>query len=668
MIFHYILNSMLVIQFIMVVFYIILFALNKAHNHTKLRFISITVANVVVQSLPKFYNNLSPNGEAENWFFILIDSIGDSIKMFVGEINTANFTDFANNYKMFYAVLILGTLIAITNTYLVADNIFRNKLKNRKLLKKRLSGTSCDIVVGHGTSAMKYVQNHNASVLLVDDKVSKETVSTMIDSKIAVLHHNISSGFFEHPFFNTTTRYNIICPSDQNNVLEYIDSFISYKDSHSDSSNFYLYVEIESEMAETIRREIIDKSSCKAYITTFCSSELLARTFTEKHPITKYLPCDYIENASIKPDTELNVYMLGFGKLSREIYRQLILGNQLMKYENGEYTLLPVNYKIFDPSADPDDEIISGIHQDLNELDESLYLPLPSVPFKAEVFSRSPSCHDVFSHIGKSLSTKNSYTYIIVNTDDDCRNIELGVKLKNRFCNNGNFHVFVKSEASYTEDGEKITYFGKGEDVFTHNVIVNDSLSKIAIKLHEIYLSKNVQSDPWDKLDYFTVFSNIHSALNLRVTLNLLGLDYEENGECKNLDLIEKRLNRESINTFEDYFKESSLNALIAQEHNRWNAYHLLSGFLPLERKAITKDPNCTTKIKFIIKDTVTKRHASLTTHRGIGELSHYLAELAGDGYTAKNYDYYQYDTNLIDTIEELFRELGYSIIDKRQK
>ncbi len=667
MIFHYLINSILVIQVIMLVFYIVLFVLNKAQSHPKLRLISITAVNIAVLSLPKFYKNLSPTADKTNWLFILIDTLGDSIKMFVGEINTTDFTEFANTYKMFYVILLLGALIAITNTYLVADNIFRNRLKNRRLLKKRLTDTACDIVVGHSASALKYVQNHNASVLLVDDNVSKETVATMIDSKISVLHHNYSNGFFEHPFFNKTTRYNIICPKDEGNVLEYIDSFISYRSSHPDSTNFYLYVEIDSDMAETIRREIIDKSNSKTYITTFCSSELLARTFTEQHPITKYLPSEYIENAAIKPDTELYVYMLGFGKLSREIYRQLILRNQFVKYENGEYRILPVKYTIYDPSVDPDDEIINGISKDLAELDQSLHFPLPEAPFIAEAFSKSPTCHDVISRISSSLSAKNSYTYIIVNTDDDCRNIELGVKIKNRFCNNNNFHVFVKSVASYTEDCQTITYFGKGEDVFVHNVIVNDSLSQMAKKLHDIYLSKNMQSVPWDKLDSFTLCSNIQAALNLRVTLNLLGLDYAESSECKNLDLIEKRLNRENIRDFEDYFKKSTTNAIIAQEHTRWNAYHLLNGYLPLERDSITRDMSSTDKIKFITKKTITKRHATLTTYKGVGDVSYYLASLAGDGYTAKNYDYYQYDTNLLDTIKELFEEIGYSIIDKNQ-
>ena len=35
-----------------------------------------------------------------------------------------------------------------------------------------------------------------------------------------------------------------------------------------------------------------------------------------------YLPKEYILDAAIKPNTKINVFMLGFGKLSREIYRQ----------------------------------------------------------------------------------------------------------------------------------------------------------------------------------------------------------------------------------------------------------------------------------------------------------------------------------------------------------
>ena len=678
MLYFYLLHILLIVEILGIATLIYLYIKNKMSVYTKLRFAAITVVNTVVHAIPLFYNERYSE-EATNWMFNLLKAFTSAIEMFVGEVNTDDLQTLANDYGIFYNVIFCGLVLAVTNTLLTANNIFRNSIKNRKLLKARLSADHCDIVVGHNTAALEYVKSHESSILLVDDSVSKEAIADLTDQKIAVLRKNLANGFFIHPLFNKTTRYNIICPNNGNNVLEFVNSFVSYKNSHPNSSNFYLYVEIEADMAETIHREIIDKSKHEAYIITFCSTELLARRFVEKHPITRHLPCDYIENAAIKPETELNVYILGFDKLSRELYRQLILCNQLVTQKRGEYKPLPINYYICDNKVDPDEASMCGLADTLMSLKASEYFPIPDAPFAAEAIPCAPTSHEAITHIKKSLSRKNSYTYVIINTGDDCLNIEFGDKIKNLFYTSDNFRVFVKSDASYTQDNEFVTYFGKVEDVFCHDVIVNDAQSIIAKKLNEVYFSKNegtkindqikaIAEKKWEKLSYFKLFSNIHQALNLRVILNLLKLDYIEDGKCSNLHLINERLQLQKSYTYEDYFKPSIRNALIAQEHTRWNAYHLINGYLPLEKNAVVVKSRNDNDVSLVTQIPALKRHACITTYMGLDKLSTHLAALAGNDHTPADHDYYQYDISLAEAIEDLFKELGYSIVDKEEK
>lgn len=660
--------SLLALQIIAIIVFAIIGIVNRSWERCQKGRLGVTaVLNFVLQVLPKLYNNAASGEGSTNHFFILFDSIGDAVKMFVAEVNVNDFAEFARQYKLFYCVFSLGFLMAIANTIVVAFILYRRIFKNRNLLKKRLRAPVCDVVVGTNAPALKYVQNNKNSVLLADDKVGKGTIANLMDSNIAVLHHNISNGFFTHSFFKKKSRYNIICIGNEYNVINYINSFIAYKNAHPKSTNFYLYVEIESDISESIRREIIDKSEYKSYIFTFCSNELLARTITEQHPFTKYLPREYIEKAAIKPDTKLNVYILGFGNLNRELYRQFIYRNQFVSFKKGEYNILPVNYYICDDSIDEDDEIISGFSKSIEELKKSDYIALPEPPFKAETIQSSPTCHSIISRIKDSIKAENSYTFIVVNTDDDCRNIELGVKLKNRFSDNNNFHIFIKTEATYAKDTETITYFGKGDDVLQHEVIVNDSLSKTAIKLHELYILKKMQSEPWDKLPYFKVISNIQAALNLRVVLNLLGLDYIADGKRENLDLIEKRLQRVPNTCLKDYFKQTNINAIIAQEHTRWTAFHILNEYLPLKTSAIVKTKK-DNEVSFITQKPEIKKHACITTHKGIGLLAEHLAKLAENGATPEQFETYQYDVILVETIKTLFEEFGHSIIDISQK
>ena len=57
---------------------------------------------------------------------------------------------------------------------------------------------------------------------------------------------------------------------------------MTYKKSEAKAKNTFLYVEMEGAEAESIRREIIEKSGMESYIDTFNISELLARTFIEE--------------------------------------------------------------------------------------------------------------------------------------------------------------------------------------------------------------------------------------------------------------------------------------------------------------------------------------------------------------------------------------------------
>ena len=284
--------------------------------------------------------------------------------------------------------------------------------------------------------------------------------------------------------------------------------------------------------------------------------------------------------------------------------------------------------------------------------------------------------------IKKQVQKSNSNTLIIIDTDEDCRNIEIGAKLKTMLFGAENYHIFVSSEAAYTEDDQIVTYFGNSEDVFNHDVIVNDSLSAMAKKLNEVYTAQYAGADErnrpdfaqyiqekaekdWNVLDYFTLYSNIYSAMNLRTKLNLLGLDYIKDGNGANTALIGERHGHKGEYAYSEYFTPSVRNALIAQEHARWNAYHLLSEYLPLDKNGITLKSGDGKKVRFNVKNTAAKKHACLTTYNGLNDLSAYLAEKAGNGCTAADYDYYIYDEMLITSAEELLTSLGYSVIEK---
>ena len=650
----------------------------RRFNETALFIGAVLVVNFSLYLVPYLYGVLEL-GDESNIIVGLIGCLGSSIKLFVGEPEVEAIAEFTSVFAHFSVAYMLGVLIALLTTVSTAIEAFRNSITNGFRLAKSLKKDSCDIVVGNSAKALHYAKTCNA-VLLLDDGVEKETVKELIEDGYAVLRKSFTVQLLASRQLNATTRYNIVC-TEAEKALDYIDTFIAYKKAEANAKNVYLYVELEGEKAETVRREIIEKNTMEAFIDTFSTSELLARTFIEEHPITKHLPGSYIQDAAIKNGTEIHVFMLGFGKLGQELYRQSILNNQLVTFD-GEYKVMPINYHLCDTGIDATEWNIGGLREALSELNAAEHFPLPEMPFKTTVVDKAHTSREVLTAIKAQIKKDSSYTVIIIDTDEDCRNIEIGAKLKTMLFGSENYHIFVRSEAAYTEDDEFVTYFGNSEDVFNHDVIVNDSLSAMAKKLNEVYtaqyagaqernrpdfaqyIQQKAEKD-WNALDYFTLYSNIYSAMNLRTKLNLLDLDYVKDGNGANTARITERHGHKGEYAYSEYFTPSVRNALIAQEHARWNAYHLLSEYLPLDKNGITVKSDDGKKVRFNVKNTAAKKHACLTTYNGLNDLSAYLAEKAGNGCTAADYDYYIYDEMLITSAEELLNSLGYSVIEK---
>ena len=668
----------LIVEVVLLLSFIIGRFNRKKLNETVPYLAVVFLVNLALNLVPYLYNVIVLE-ENVNHVFGLFGCVMSAVQMFIGQGGGESAIAFSEVVPIFAYAYILAVLVSLIAVISAAVEAFHNSIVNSFRLTKAMKQTDCDVVMGSSPRALCYAKSCNA-VLLLDDSVSKDAINELIEDEYVILHKGFTETLLKGHLFNTNTRYNLICINEEKS-LDCVDTFIAYKKAEQESKNIYLYVEMEGEKAETIRREIIEKNGMEVYIDTFSTNELLVRTLMEEHPITKHLPNSFIEEAVVKQGTEINVFVLGFGKFCKEWYRQSILNNQLVTFD-GEYKVLPINYFLCDTNIDTAEWDIGGLAEELEECNTAEYFPLPELPYKTVTIDKSPASREVLKAIKTKVQKDNSYTLIVVDTNEDCHNIEIAAKINTALFDKDNYQLFVRSEAAYTEDNANTTYFGKSENVFNHEVIVNDSLSVMAKKLNEVYtaqyageeerkrpdfaeyIQKKAEED-WNSLDYFTLYSNIYSAMSLRVKLNLLGLDYVKDGNGANAALVGERYGRNGEYAYSEYFTPSVRNALIAQEHARWNAYHLLGEYLPLRKDGITIKSEDGKKVRFNVKNTVSKKHACLTTFSGLNDLSSYLAKKAGNGCTDADYDYYIYDEMLITSAEELLNSLGYSVIEK---
>ena len=637
--------------------------LRKKKVNESLPFLALVALVSLALYIVPYLHSVLVLGAEKNHIFALLDCISKAVKLFLGSVDTEAVADFTLAVPVFTAAYLLGALLALSATVSAAVEAFGHRIANAIRLNKAMNKPGLDVVFGDPDAAERYAGgNENVVILLENGK--KETAVSLMEAGHTVLRKKFSVELLQGRCFKTGIHYNLICLGQDEAALRRLDTFIAFKKADAANKDISFYLELEDAKAATVQRDIIDKSGLGASITTFCSRELLACSFTRKHPITEHMPQAFIDRAAIKPEKTVQMFFLGFGQLSRELYRQSVLNNQLVSFERGEYRLKPVQYHIYDTEVREEAWNIGGLQAALAALPEAEFFPLPELPYVTHVQQKDSVLRANLDEVAAAVRKPDTFSCLVVDAGDDFANMQTGARLRALLAGADNFHIFVRSTASYTENDALTTYYGSFDAILCHDVIVNDSLSSMARKVNEIYTGDAAKAaENWAKMDHFTLRSNLYAAMNLQLKLNLLGLRYEKGAAGE--DLIAQRLRHRGQYAYEEYFEESCRNALLAQEHARWNAYHLLHEWLPMEKAAVVLTERTAERVRFRTKDSQALRHACLTTFRGLDELSSCLARQAGGNHKPEEFDYYIYDEMLITTAYELLSKLGYKVTEK---
>ncbi len=648
----------------------ILFVFRKKNALKTFIFISlIFVLNFIIYTLPAFYEKLVLM-EKRSFFFYLSDSFPAALKSLVGDTSTGLVENYALLFPQYVYIYGFGIALAVVSTSYAAISTFGRRVLNVFKIASLLVKGSCDIMVSSSAASLSYAKNYKSTIILLPENAEKNYANELVNNGFLVMRKKITKEFLNSKFFNRKTRYNFIFPNEGSNHYNRIRDIIAYFDTYKNFKNFCFYLESDGNAIVTAKRQIDSLGeNVRERITLFSQDELIARNFVDENPITKDMPESFFEeDTSVKKGVALNVFLLGLSSLNREIYRKFIINNQLSMYDNGEYRAFPVNYFIYDKNANENIWEIGGLVDTLDALSKNKdeYFPLPDMPYNTKCVDENCYEFDCLKEMVKEIKKENSFSYILIDTKDIYKNIEIADRFKLLLDNCENFRIFLYNDSSLPLcDG--ITFYGDTESFFTHDIIVNEALCGLAKSVNKFYSGE----DNWSKLSYFDIYSNISLASNLRFKLNLLGLDYVKDGKGDGEALIKATC--ESLEdknyTYNNYFLRNKRNAMLAQEHFRWNAYHMICEYLPMKKRRITVKEDGD-KIKKVIKNNAQKKHSCITTFAGLDELSKYLAgkanEISGKStYTPADFDYYKYDELLLRTMADFFKENKYSVVKK---
>ena len=438
-------------------------------------------------------------------------------------------------------------------------------------------------------------------------------------------------------------------------------------------------------------KEFVDHG--KGKIRIFNKYDLISYEFIKNHNFAKYINKNLVSNDLSINDSDINLYMLGFGKVNQTLLRDILICNQFVEKDivDGNIALKPkrINVKVFDSKPKIECfELINGFlkydlnNYSLNKEYKDKYLDLPE-DYKSHIEFRAQSSiysddfvKKLFDEINTNCSKRNQINFFVISIDSDFVNSDIAVKLRDNFnhIESNNFkaynYFFVRMKESKYNVKENIIGFGSNIDVINYKNVVGNHIVDLAKSFNKEYndfLDGNNTYDKnegWAHLPAIKKKSNYYSVLSVYFKLNMINLLSKINNNysldsLKNVVLENYKFKK--INRIPDYIKGSEdefylkeidekgnfdlRDVLSFMEHEKWNAFELSQGVLPMS-KYYSKEKSLETinskKTKIIKTTNDEYYHLAITSNKGL-------------------YDYYYFISSLKD---EINKKCGMDVID----
>lgn len=584
--------------------------------------------------------------------FSFIQAIVASYELFGADVSLDFVEGLLNSNVVFTIAYLIGVILSLLTFILfifaTVRFFFRNAFSQKKMLSE-----GCDILIGNSPENATYIQNYPNTLVWADESYSSDDKKQLFSDKVV----HVNKPFCEKELIALLTkglkkgkRFNLVALGNENDNLKYIAVFKKFLET-TKTENCFLNVKLDYANYLTINDKILADTEHVAYINCFNKYELIARKFVETHPATRYLSSDFIDfdKACVKEGVNLNVIFFGFGKISKAIFRNSVMNDQLPQINGKGIKPYLINYVAYDHLEKGDENQNSHFYDNRytnakDEMAEGEYFPLPEKIFNFKFVNKDINHIDCFNEFKAQLFTQDKhFNSIIISYGNDADNINLGINLVSLFKQKGSddYHVFVRVKTFREEykqffDGDRVTFFGYDDFIINHDVLIDESLVAKATAVHTSYENKRSHIAKWTKSPAIKKMSNVYSGMNARLKLNLLGYDADWGESNENdLALLDEAIAKYSKGApaendkYENYlfWKKDAFcvaNAIAYQEKLRWNAFYIMNGYAPMKKDDIRLLADGS-----VYKDDDDKKlHGCITTVKGLDDYHRFIADL----------------------------------------
>jgi len=261
----------------------------------------------------------------------------------------------------------------------------------------------------------------------------------------------------------------------------------------------------------------------------------------------------------------------------------------------------------------------------IDHRDGGAYFPKPDEQYNIE-FKQMNVLSKEFYELTANKITGSDFSVVVVALGNDRLSAETAMELRQwlyeNSANPGKLRIFIKAKRRSSiindevlnfgaqESGIPIQVFGIEDDIFSASMLINRDIDILAKHIAGHYSGGYAG---WDRLTNQERDSNRCAALSIRVKLNLMGFDLK-------YDLKNKIKQDEAVlDQFKNAYRGILRDNIARLEHQRWNAYHLASGWQPMAKSEVTDVSR---------KNQRSRKHACITTFEGLEELAKMQAQM----------------------------------------
>jgi len=632
------------------------------------------------------------------------------------------------NANLFYKITVYYCCVLVTiNAVLFALSLTGQRLWQwGQLLKIKFTRKDKLYILGYNKNSLSIYKSDKARNCVVVDNISSDNCAAMYINKISFITCHKFDGVISDIFKSISKRDSKITvvintESDENNI-QLGRLFVEKINQADEPMQARLFEKLDVHIFgdpkyEAIYEDIVSSSlGCAHYKNKY---RMIAMNFIDKYPLTKFMDQRHIdyETSLLRPNVDVNVCMIGFGKPNQQIFLTSVANNQFLTTTENGVGLKQVNYYIFDKTCAENNKSLNHSYyrfkNECAELDSKDYLPFPEIPACEEYFHIDINEPSFYNKIQKIVTAKKTdANFVIVSFENDLENIDMAQKLvtKSREWGVENLTIFVRVRTAHDymplfKDMQVFPIGNETESVYNISEITADDIFKMAQMRNEIYdLEYKITSDKNFVLNESAIIENraqakknwfvtksqlertssLYCCLSLQSKLNLMGLEYckaDENNlpalteseymsiyaendlpdtQSYNLQVDGKKVVKYTLN-----FPDSKRKNLAVLEHMRWNSFMISQGMIPASKEQILNETtNRNGKLRYTNgKNYSLRRHGNLTTFDGLVLFRQMLANR--DKVNEVDYDVIKYDYQLLDDAYWLLTKNGYKIVKR---